>query len=218
MGLPAYTASYLNVTIQNHRWMVVKNLCSLRAGSKISSRLGLPTALCSPPSFLAYPHLRRSDRTHWWPTARIILLCYGLEIKQERVSLTQVKQPGNPVAQRTKVFVCHQGEFNESELDGLDIFEGLNLENIRLPGRDNRFANRLAEARAFFKPLPDDVNQIGFVSWRLSEKRGDGLSWKDIYRAVSRQNSSQVSGPYQQTGQPGITILTVLSIITGLLP
>lgn len=61
------------------------------------------------------------------------------------------------------------GKFNESELDGLSILWGLNSGNIRLGRHYERLTGQLVSGRKFFQLLPEDLDLIGGVSWRLSE-------------------------------------------------
>lgn len=105
---------------------------------------------------------------------------------------------------RAEVLLCHQGELQDEPFGTTSAvrFVPLDLRPLQ-PTLDLRYEfSRLAEGRAFaavgVSPA-DDLRHIGFMSWRMPQKRNDGVSWASVSRSVSRLTDGQALAPHLWT-------------------
>ena len=99
------------------------------------------------------------------------------------------------------LFICHQGEWSQprtnAQYGNASQLVSVDLEAIELPSEWVDLGPRLAEVRAFLAHPPESIatSHVGFVSWRLPEKFGHGMSIEGYYRSAKRRLPYQVSGP-----------------------
>lgn len=94
------------------------------------------------------------------------------------------------------LWVCHQGEMADGQLAAFENLSPLHLGEISLPDPYSRFGGRIAEVRGFAQPVPDTTTHVGFVSWRMREKRGDGLTWQRVSDFIGALDPSAGFAPY----------------------
>lgn len=98
------------------------------------------------------------------------------------------------------IFLCHEGELSEPpESVGAVRFVPLDLRQLR-PFECFAFDfSRLAEARAFATPdLPSmaGLTHVGFMSWRMPQKRNDGTTWSKVGMLASSLSTRMGFAPY----------------------
>jgi hypothetical protein len=102
----------------------------------------------------------------------------------------------NPRGTKRITYVCHQGEIASEEFPSLEGVVPLDLEAIPLRGRALEFGGRLAEARALIADYDPNLEFIGFLSWRFSEKLRRNISWQRVQRKQNSIRSGDVMSPY----------------------
>lgn len=101
---------------------------------------------------------------------------------------------------RVRIFLCHQGEMQTAPPTiGSVEFSPLDLRKLR-PSEswDFDFA-RLAEARAFAtQDLPEltGLTHVGFMSWRMPQKRNDGISWESLGTTAGNLSPRTALAPF----------------------